>query len=331
MVLAGIDADVAESVGMCPERLAQVQTLCRGYVDRGEKSFTQVLVARAGQVVLEDSYGMADLATQTPVADDAIVRIYSMTKPITCVAALMCYEKNCFQLDDPVSKFLPEFAEMETFVGGTAAAPGLEPAASPITIRHLFTHTSGIGAGTDPALGKLQRALGKALPPPATPSLAEDVKRIASMPLMAHPGTKWHYASGHTVLGRCIEVWSGIEYAEFLDKMILGPLEMVDTGFSLDESKRDRFTKNYSYGAIPLEEAGFEGDYFNSEVVPGPSGGLAGTMRDYWKFCQCLLNNLKGQVRSSVTSRHTAAAAATAATASLTLCHCCMCVSECIS
>ena len=96
MVVVGIAKD-AESVGMCPERLAQVKALCRGYVDRGEKAFTQVLVARAGKIVLEDSYGMADVDAQTPVADDAIVRIYSMTKPITCVAALMCYEQNCFR------------------------------------------------------------------------------------------------------------------------------------------------------------------------------------------------------------------------------------------
>lgn len=292
-------AEDAGSVGMCPERLAQVQAVCRGYVDRGEKAFTQVLVSRAGKVVLEDSYGMADLEAQKPVADDAIVRIYSMTKPITCVAALMCYEKNCFQLDDPVSKFLPEFEHMQTFVGGTAAAPGLEPAASPITIRHLFTHTSGIGAGTDPALARLQQEMGRALPVPATPSLAEDVKRIASMPLMAHPGTKWHYASGHTVLGRCIEVWTGIEYSKYLDLMIFKPLAMDDTSFTVDESKRDRFTKNYQHGEIPLVE-GWTGDYFNPNVVPGPSGGLAGSIRDYWKFCQCILNNLKGQTFEGV-------------------------------
>lgn len=298
MVLVGIAED-AESVGMCPERLAQVQALCRGYVDRGEKAFTQVLVARAGKIVLEDSYGLADLEAQTPVADDAIVRIYSMTKPLTCVAALMCYEKNCFQLDDPVSKYLPEFASMQVFVGGTADAPGLQQAASPITIAHLFTHTSGIGAGTDPALAKLQQRQARAwMGPPS--SLAEEVKRIAEMPLMAHPGTRWHYASGHTVLGRCIEVWTGVEYSEFLRTRIFEPLRMDDTSFVVEESKRDRFTKNYRHGSIPLQAYAPERSYFDPNVVPGPSGGLTGTIRDYWKFCQCLLNNLKGQTFEGV-------------------------------
>ena len=105
-----------------------------------------MLVARHGKVVLEDSYGLADIAgAGTSIADDALVRIYSMTKPVTCVAALLCYEANCFQLDDPVAKFLPEFAEMEVYEPGDQ--PRLVPAAAPITIRHLFTHTSGIGDG----------------------------------------------------------------------------------------------------------------------------------------------------------------------------------------
>ena len=166
-----------------------------------------------------------------------------------------------------------------------------------MTIRQLFTHTSGQASGPDPELGKLQRARAIALTEEegGSPSTLEaSVKRLAAMPLSAHPGTKWQYASGHTILGRCVEVWSGMNFAEYLEANILGPLQMTDTKFTVTESNRDRFTKNYSHGAMPLEE-GFLGDYFEDSRIPEPSGGLTGTMRDYFKFCQCLLSNMKGQ------------------------------------
>jgi CubicO group peptidase (beta-lactamase class C family) len=198
------------------------------------------------------------------------------------------------------SRYLPEFTDMQVFVGGTepAAAAGepqshLEPAAGPITLRHLFTHTSGLGAGSNPTLGKLQITMRQGNAKPT--SLAESVLQLSKLPLMAHPGTTWHYASSHDLIGRCIEVWTGVEYSEFLSTNILKPLGMDDTSFVVPESKRDRFTKSYSYGSIPLvEHSGIGLDYFDPTTVPGPSGGLTGTMMDYWKFCQCLLCNLKG-------------------------------------
>lgn len=261
----------------------------QGYVDDGSKPSGRVAVARCGKVIYDDSYGYMDVESQTVLRDDAIYRLASMTKPITCVAAMICYERGCFQLDDPLSKFCPEWAQTQVLVGGDADCPKLEEQDTPITIKHLFTHTAGLPPLGPTEAGRINARLQRKMNPT---NLAEHCVALAAGALSAQPGTKWQYGSGLTVLGRCVEVWSGRTFDIFLEEEIFAPLGMVDTGFKLAESKLHRLHTNYRKTSEqqmePLETSTetltSRGGIFNG------SGGLVGTMADYMKFCLMLCN-----------------------------------------
>ena len=188
--------------GLDPVRLERAAALCQGYVDSGQMPCTSLLVARHGEIAMRRDYGLMDVAEGKPLVEDALFRIFSMTKPLTCIAGLVCYEMGCFQLDDPVSLYLPEFNEHD------------DPAA-PLTIEHCFTHTNG-----------LQDTTGN------TPtSLAEKVAQLAASPLLFPPGSAWKYGPGHDVIGRLTEVFTGMPYADFLREAVLAPTGMEDTSF----------------------------------------------------------------------------------------------------
>ena len=216
-----------EDVGMSSERLERCRDAARLYVDDGSKPCSAVLIGRCGQIVFEDTYGWSDVESGTALKEDAIFRLASMTKPITAVAGMIAYERGYFQMDDLVEKYLPEFADAQVFVGGSADDPQLEPAVN-MTIKHLFTHTAGLNGGQNEA-GKMQARIMREHGPPK--DLEEYSKLVAKAPLLAQPGDLWHYASGLTILGRCIEVWSGKSFDVFCEEYLFAPLGMVDTGF----------------------------------------------------------------------------------------------------
>jgi CubicO group peptidase (beta-lactamase class C family) len=281
-----------EEVGVSSERLtAALRAATRGYVDDGSKPSSHVAVARCGKVIYDDCYGYMDAASKVPIREDTIYRLASMTKPITCVAAMICYERGCFQLDDPLSKYCPEWAATQVLVGGDADAPVLEEQHTPITIKHLFTHTGGLPPLGLSEAGRINARLQREMRPA---NLAELCEALAVGALSAQPGEKWQYGACLTVLGRCIEVWSGRSFDVFLQEEIFDPLTMVDTGFKLAESKLHRlhanFLKTGERQMEPLETKERDERLTSPGGVFDGSGGLVGSTADYMKFAIMLCN-----------------------------------------
>ena len=233
---AGLPTASPGAVGMSAEGLARIGPAMQAYVDDGRLAAVVTMVARRGQVVHWEAVGTRDTATGDPVERDDIFRIYSMTKPVTSVAVMMLVEEGKVALDDPVSKFVPEFADVEVLGdGGERVA-----ADRPMTVEHLLTHTSGLTYGFfgDSAVDRLYNQ--------ANPlTLAEDLedfgRRVAELPLIASPGARWNYSVSTDVLGRVVEVASGQAFDAFVEERILDPLGMDDTAFWVSEEKRGRF------------------------------------------------------------------------------------------
>jgi CubicO group peptidase (beta-lactamase class C family) len=251
------------------------------------------LIARDGKIVDSRAYGHRDLARSSPMREDSIFRVYSMTKAVTSVAVLQLVEKGKLGLDDPVSRHLPEFAAMRRFVGGTADAPQTQPAQRPISIRQLLTHTAGFatgGAGYEEATRLLERA-----DLHGSPDLKTFASRLAQVPLATEPGTRFKYdGTGIEVLARLVEVVSGESFDTYLQRHILAPLKMRDTGFTVGERDRHRIvdiTRMGSDGQLALDH-GPSAQRPGASLNPYPSGagGLYSTAGDYARFCQMLLN-----------------------------------------
>src|SRR5882724_241536 len=234
---------------MSAERLARIHTALQRYVDREEIAGAVSLVARQGRVVYLDTAGMMDRDAAKPMKPDAMFRIASMTKPITSLAAMMLYEEGAFQLNDPVSKFIPEFKNMmvavPTWPGGVGA-PTKVPADREITIRHLLTHTAGLPGLTAESYLKLERR--------PDDNMGDLVKRLVKLPLNFQPGTAWEYGPATDVLGYLVEVISGMPLDRFFEERIFKPLGMPDTCFYLPDDKRPRLAANY----VPNQPKGIE-------------------------------------------------------------------------
>lgn len=280
-----------ESVGMSSERLARIRPVMQRYVDEGKVPGVHTLVARHGQIAHSEIVGWADVEAKRPLAEDTIYRIYSMTKPITSAAVMMLYEEGRFQLNDPVSRYLPEFAEMQVLVGGTADAPELVPAERPITVKHLLTHTAGLiypfGADT---LDQLYLRAGVMDP---CQTLAEMMSKLARQPLIFHPGSSWRYSTAIDVLGYLVQVVSGLPFERFLQERLFAPLGMVDTAFLVPPAKLPRFAQVYmptEGGGLQVPQSRLLGDFVNTPHYPGGGGGLTSTMHDYLRFGQMLCN-----------------------------------------
>lgn len=288
--------DKPESVGMSSERLQRLNQLIERKIKEEKVVGALTLVARRGKLVHLATAGQADLEAKKPLKSDAIFRIYSMTKPITTVAAMMLYEEGKFQIDDPVAMYLPEFKDVQVYgEGGALVKPK-----SPMTIRHLMAHTSGLTYGffgNTPVDQQYRAAnlLG------SESTLAEFTQKLAKLPLLFHPGEQWNYGVNTDVLGRLVEVWSGLTLDEFMRQRIFKPLGMNDTGFDVPAAKLDRFTTNYQWGMNPLavgEATGKRsvGDHPSKSRYASPAkfysggGGLVSTGQDYLRFCQMLLN-----------------------------------------
>jgi CubicO group peptidase (beta-lactamase class C family) len=283
-------ADPAD-LGFDAGRLERIATHFRHYVDDGRLPGWQVVVSRQGQIVYEATCGRRDLDAGTDWTSDAVVRMYSMTKPITSVAAMMLYEAGAFQLKDPVSSFIPSFAESRVYRGGTHLKPVTEGITEEMKIWHLLTHTSGLTYGFhhQHVTDAIYRAKGYEWGSPPGNDLAACCHDWATMPLAFQPGAEWNYGVSTDVLGRVVEVASGMPLDEFFRQRIFEPLKMVDTGFSLRDDHADRIVRLYS--PHPTDGRAFVSplDPVAFEFLSG-GGGLWGTAADYLRFCHMLLN-----------------------------------------
>ena len=283
------------TAGFDSQRLASVSALVDRYVAEGKLAGAQVQVAHRGEVALRHTVGRADVASDRPLGDDAIYRIYSMTKPITSIALMQLYEQGRVLLEDPVSAYIPEFAKMQVFTGGTPTAPKVRPAQTAMTVKDVLTHASGLTYGFffQNNLDAMYRedGLGDFQLPDYT--LEEGMRRLATKPLAFDPGTAWNYSMSTDVCGRLVEVISGMGLDEYFAEHITGPLGMADTAFHVPADKKHRFTSNY---ALTPDEPLLIVDSFDASPYLSPpiflsgGGGLAGTVDDYQRFVDMLLN-----------------------------------------
>jgi CubicO group peptidase (beta-lactamase class C family) len=280
-------------LGFDSDRLAGVSRFLQRYVDDGRLPGWSLLVSRHGKIADAATYGRRDVEADLPIEPDTLFRIYSMTKPITSVAAMMLYEQGAFDLNDPVSRFIPAFAEARVYAGGPAAKPATVPAVGPIRMRHLLTHTSGLTYGFHRVhpVDEMYRALGYEWSAPAGMDLATCCEQWATLPLLFQPGAEWVYSIATDVLGRVIEVISGQSLDEYFRTRILDPLGMTDTGFTVPAESRGRLAALYTpqpgTGTAvrydQLGDAAIRGDRFLSG-----GGGLVGTIGDYHRFAEFL-------------------------------------------
>ncbi len=306
-----LDLTDPKQLGLSPERLQRIDRWMQAHVDAERLAGISVLVHRRGHVGYFGAAGGLDSGAGREIRSDSIFRVYSMTKPVTSVAAMMLYEEGAFQLDDPIARFLPEFTDMQVVTGGDADDPVLEPARSLITMRHLLTHTSGLTyefAQVSPADEFYRRAgIGFSA---SSGSLESMVRKLAEQPLQFHPGTQWNYSVSTDVLGRVVEVISGQTLDRFFSERIFTPLGMEDTAFHVDASKLDRFAAQYTssrmnppprqtdeitevlpepVGGLKLNDPP-EGRFAAPPAILSGGGGLTSTTADYLRFLQMLRN-----------------------------------------
>jgi CubicO group peptidase (beta-lactamase class C family) len=292
MNLLEAEVDPAEA-GFDAQRLARIDTHFEQYVADGRLASWQIALSRGGKLVHSSGRGHLDQAAATPLVPDTIWRIFSMSKPITSVAAMILHERGLFELHDPVGNFLPEFADQRVWRSGSTVRPVVEPVRDPIEMWHLMTHTSGLTYGFMNAhpVDHMYRTAGFDFGTPAQMDLAELSVRVAELPLLFQPGSEWNYSMATDILGRVIEVLSGKPLDEFMRTEIFEPLGMVDTGFFVPEAQHHRVAQLYGRHpgtglAIPLDAAG------RASLAPPPAllggGGLVSTMSDYVRFAEML-------------------------------------------
>lgn len=289
-----------EEVGLSSSGLGNVTRLVQGYIDSGKIPGAISVIARRGKVVHFETYGRRDAEAGTPMSDDTIVRIYSMTKPIASVALMTLYQEGKFQLDDPASKFIPEFRGLKVFAGGTADRYETRDPAREMTVRDLLMHTSGlVGAGivADPSM-VVSELYGRAeLRGSASGgTLAEMVTKLGDLPLQVDPGSRWIYGISTDLVGYLCEVIGGMPFDRFLDERIFRPLGMADTGFHVPADKVDRFAANYRPGGdgepsyVCIDRPDETSIYTRPRTYFSGAGGLVSTAADYMRFCKMLAN-----------------------------------------
>lgn len=282
-----------EDVGMSSSRLERLSAAMQGYVDRQEMAGSATLVARRGKIVHVGSFGMANIARRDPIDPSTIYRIASMTKPITSVAVMALFEEGRLHLTDPIERHLPELADAQVVVrDDSPEGHHLEPARRSVTVRHLLTHSSGYTYGDVAPLDGLHRAARIAGGFTNTDdTIGATVQRLASVPLLFHPGEGWAYGVSTDVLGRLVEVVSGRTLDAFFEERILGPLGMSDTHFFLPPEKVSRLAAVYSW-----EVGGRLTSVVSDYPYSGPGtlfmggAGLCSTITDYARFGQMMLN-----------------------------------------
>lgn len=291
----------AESVGISAERLARIDRMCNEAIENGEVPGIVALVARNGKIVYHKAFGMADNQSGRKLQPDDIFRIASQTKAITSTAVMMLWEEGRFQLDDPISKYIPEFKNpqvLKTFRYSDTTWTS-EPANKEITIRHLLTHTSGIGYGVIDGDERFRMIYKKAgitdLFSAENITIEENVKKLAKLPLHHNPGEKYTYSEGLDVLGYFIEIISGKPFDVFLRERLFDPLGMNDTWFYLPDNKANRLVtlQRPEKGKwVPYPVTFYDPDYPVKGAKRFFSGGagLSSTAKDYAAFLQMYLN-----------------------------------------
>jgi CubicO group peptidase (beta-lactamase class C family) len=295
------------AVGLSSERLERIGTAVQHEIDDKRIAGAVTMVVRHGRVAWFKSQGMMDREAGKAMQSDAMFRICSMTKPISSVAVMMLYEEGRFLLDDPVSKYLPEFKNPKVLVKPAKGEPYSIPATKEITIRDLLRHTSGITYQWNEDLGPMYESAGVAsglLQYDGT--IGDSVKHLAGLPLLFNPGDKFEYSLGLDVLGRLVEVVSGKPLDEFFRTRIFEPLGMKDTYFFPPDNKVDRLATAYTYYPdkglnrfpdSPIKEGSFvySADYPSRGPKKLFSGGagLVSTAMDYARFCQMMLDGGK--------------------------------------
>ena len=282
--------------GMCPQRLARIDTFLQTrYIATGKLPHAHLVVARGGQVVHRSLLGQATLATAgapaVPLTEDSIVRIYSMTKPITSVAFMMLVEEGKVALDDPVHRFIPAWRDLGVYVAGAPGTFQTRPTAAPMRIIDLLRHTSGLTYGfqTRTNVDAAYRS-GRVEPSAQQEGLQGFIDALARLPLEFSPGTAWNYSVSTDVLGYLVEVIAGQGFAQFLQQRIFGPLGMVDTAFHVDEPRLARLTECYVVGGDGRLVPATQGwpTFKTVPAAPSGGGGLVSTMADYLRFCELL-------------------------------------------
>jgi CubicO group peptidase (beta-lactamase class C family) len=277
--------------GFDPERLGVLHAITKRFVDEGQHAGAITLLARNGKLVDFRTYGYRDLEKKLPMERDTICRVYSMSKIITSVGTLVLFEEGRFNLDDPVSKYLPELKDMKVMTGGTADAPQLELLKRPITIKHLLTHTSGLIY--DFSGGKELSKLYERANLWTGPGLNDFITKLGKLPLQHQPGDAFTYGVNTDVLGALIEKVSGKTLGAFLEERLFHPLGMKDTGFDVPPEKMNRLAKTYKHGPDgkfvedqPIIETWPEA----GRGIESGGGGLFSTAGDYARFAQMLLD-----------------------------------------
>jgi CubicO group peptidase (beta-lactamase class C family) len=299
VVTGGLPAAPPGSVGLSGERLAMIEGVVQAHLDAGRLAGAVVAVARQGQLAFLESYGVMDLERGDPMRTDAIFRICSLSKPVTAVAAMQLVDRGLIALDDPVSKYIPRFADVQVYDGGSAAAVRVRPPARPVTIRDLLMHTSGLTYGTFDA-HPVDTLYAQANLFDWGSSLELFADRVAGLPLKFDPGTQWNYGVGLDVMGRVIEVASGQPYDRYLQEHLFGPLGMSESGFVFPAGSEARIPTLYvpgEDGALAPMPAPVCGSYGPDQQLLAGGGGLVSTVPDYLRFAQMLLNagELDGQ------------------------------------
>ncbi len=296
-----------EAAGMSSERLERISKAVQQSIDDKRIAGAVTLVARHGHVVWFKAQGMSDREAGKPMRPDAIFRICSMSKPITSVAVMMLYEEGKFLLEDPISKYLPEFKDPKVLVKPPTGQPYTIPATREITIRDLLRHTSGLTYNWNGDLGSLyEKANVAAGLLPYDGTIGDSVKRLAPLPLLFNPGERFEYSLSVDVLGRLVEVVSSKPLDEFFRTRIFEPLGMKDTFFFPPENKLDQLTTAYTYfdekglnrfPDTPITEGTFsysaDYPYKGAKKLFSGGGGLTSTAADYARFCQMMLNGGK--------------------------------------
>ena len=309
-----------ETVGMSSTRLKKMSSWMEQQISSNRLAGLSAMVHRRGKCAFFNCAGQMDVEAGKAMAEDTIFRLYSMTKPITAVAAMICYEDGYFQLDDPIAKFLPEFTEMQVWDGNPDALNTV-PVEGYITVRHLLTHTAGFSyewmeaTPVEDYYREHKVSFNPGRQTEGGADLAAMATRLAHAPLVRQPGSGWGYSVSIDVLGRLVEVWSGQTLDRFFEERIFQPLGMADTAFSVAPEKRERFAACYeptsggglagvssqetvirkSEGiGLKLSDAPTDSHYLQTPETFSGGGGLTGTLGDYGRFCQMLLN--KGEL-----------------------------------
>jgi len=281
--------------GIDPDRLHRINGMMDRYVAEGKTAGMLTLVSHKGAIVHLATNGYMDIAAQTPMRADTIFRIYSMTKAITSVALMTLLEAGKFQLDDAACRWIPALKTLKVYRPGGE----LDPLESNITIRQLLTHTAGFTYGFEPDTHPVDKMYADSWPGFGTEkTLSELLEIMFELPLIAQPGSRWHYSIATDICGYLVELMSDMPFGDYLQKTIFDPLGMIDTAFAIPKDKLERFATLYGWtqqnplAVLEEPESSRFIPPFTSKSVPLQSGGggLVSTASDYWQFAQMMLN-----------------------------------------